>query len=1060
MEVKIEELLDRDGGASVYEALGYNVPYNKKRTVCHSPFGGKTGDEFNIFLYKGKYCWKCHSSGEGGNVWKLIEATFPTHTPRQIAEVIKECYGHSATRNIPKPTVRRKPPKKTPVGEYLTSIDLRPLTEDEYTFIYKKTGASKFIVDRAGVKVIKSYTTTEKTVHKPRGFCYAFEAYPNKLYKIYEPYGKVKKYWTPGVAKVREDLGDPHWQPILGIDTPADTNAPYYLTGGETDMLALQALGYNAITFGGEQITPSESSLQRLQGKAIKQVLDTDWAGLNSACKKEKKFKWEAITLPKFDQQVFRYDKKSGKYIHFNGNKYPHSPKREALSQKPKDNDICDYIAQYGHDFDLRYALDPEAPVATFNKKLGEADLSGIYKRCGEKGAKTILQVPTGSGKTTTALLKDFSRYGAPNKLGMLGYAEKLGKTLVFAAPLTAVVEQAGREHGTQIVCQGYTNAASASATHTVTTFNSLPRLLAHFEEMNELENVWLVIDEIHEMVKAANYQDIPSVAAYFPHVHSITGLSATVTPVQDLFRLQGFKVFNFERLHNPNVTVTPLVIDRTEISDTLLSIAQENKNQSVLYFHDRKDRDTKQNIWEIEAAMLRQGIDAVAIEGGMTVKEKKNHPVYQHIIDNGELPQGKHVVATQVLATGVTANCGRIVFVTKQNSKDLIKFMQAYARSRRNHIDVTLVIVQEGETPRSNRSFNINAISDTRRTYRATIDKLNKQYRHVAKLKSAGHILDAARTVPDTLPAEMRHYIYFDKVAEQFKLNEYRVAQNEYNAVCRDTDTVGFLLQLSENIPNLTLNDLQDTDTTAEDQAAIKEEQRRLKEQLEKDQDALSVALKDPTIGATIAEYVRIDSDSEGVKNACQYYIDDNRGIIDSAWLTSDREELLRRNRDHLRGFFVRYKSIRRNLNECVPLDTTVDIAIERNKTQRGTKMKQLNYLASFAIVSLLHKVPASKDYWIELKKADIEATYKWVREVERLRQQCDTLDRKQLAILLGKAKVTKNDFKMFWDVSSNRDGTITFQSTLFDIEEIIGRDNKKRLIQKFGGGNVKKSL
>ncbi|MEO0900254.1 MAG: AAA family ATPase [Bacteroidota bacterium] len=122
---------------------------------------------------------------------------------------------------------------------------------------------------------------------------FAYEVIPQKAYKIYQPFGKLRFRW----------LGQKPKEYVFGLDQlPADGKL-LLLTGGEKDVLTLAYLGYHAISLNSETSLPSKELIQHLKTRfnTVGVLYDQDETGRSMTQKLAKSFGLLPMQLPPMD---------------------------------------------------------------------------------------------------------------------------------------------------------------------------------------------------------------------------------------------------------------------------------------------------------------------------------------------------------------------------------------------------------------------------------------------------------------------------------------------------------------------------------------------------------------------------------------------------------------------------------------------------------------------------------------------------------------------------------------------------------------------------------------
>jgi hypothetical protein len=170
----------------------------------------------------------------------------------------------------------------------------------------------------------------------------------------------------PSLDKAKElNLLPANYTYNLGIDNFVSDKNYAFLLEGETDFLA--ALNVfkddNLFTVGSVCKSLSTYVIDRLKEKNINTVyvvFDTDFEGLENSIKfhntVQEGITFKSIRLPKLDCQVYKYSDRKKQFKSVLGNFFDYVGTE--ISEKPKDNDFCDYLGLYGFDEDLKRSFD------------------------------------------------------------------------------------------------------------------------------------------------------------------------------------------------------------------------------------------------------------------------------------------------------------------------------------------------------------------------------------------------------------------------------------------------------------------------------------------------------------------------------------------------------------------------------------------------------------------------------------------------------------------------------------------------------------------------------
>lgn len=225
------------------------------------------------------------------------------------------------------------------------------LTNKEKAYWKKKTAAGSDTV----LKYLKPTAGVEMQ--------FAVEIVKGEKYFVIQPKKTVKTVWKGD--KTLDELRESGKLPTdfvysLGINE-LEPDKPVILCEGEKDFIALKHAGYNVFTLGSAKSKIPDFILSQLEAKNINTqnvyiLFDTDFTGIEDSFKLAKNHGCKILQLPKLKQQLYRYDKNRKKYRSTLG-EYSEKIADSSLLEKPRYNDVCDYLELYGFDKELRNLL-------------------------------------------------------------------------------------------------------------------------------------------------------------------------------------------------------------------------------------------------------------------------------------------------------------------------------------------------------------------------------------------------------------------------------------------------------------------------------------------------------------------------------------------------------------------------------------------------------------------------------------------------------------------------------------------------------------------------------
>ncbi|NJL15219.1 MAG: DEAD/DEAH box helicase family protein [Microscillaceae bacterium] len=565
-------------------------------------------------------------------------------------------------------------------------IQFRDFSPEELAFWQEKGKIDPKTLKANRVQAVASFCvqTGETRIRefKDLRFVFAYEIVPQQAYKLYMPktehrvYGQAKTVFLPSLAPARIHI-HPEYSYAFGLNT-LDKNQPALLCAGEPDCLALKAAGYNAFTLGDERSQLPTYVLEKLgwtetQLPARLRILyDTDFTGLQNARRIAHHYGLTRLSLPKLAQQKHR------------------------SQPKPAQNDLCDYLQQYGWDEAIQICLSEQRhetqdyvleniPVIEVKQYLHEQSrLLGAFL---EKHPKIQLEAPAGTGKTYT-LLTDLPR--------------EAQKPLLLAVPFTIQVAQIEQEYARnvpQMVCYGHLQGQNTAEELqgwgpkvgwvTVCTYDRIETVFAQMQATYG-DNIIVAIDESHLLTSEYAYRTpaIHRVLQTCAQAKQVILLSAT--PDYAYCRFHGFRLLRFHRQKNPSITVQPIDYEG-EAKQALLTLLSQSRHNLPR---------EKTCVIRLNNKVLAKAIARVLIEMGHYQKaeidfvfsEKRvgsHTPSKKAIIEKSSIPATvKLLFVTACFDCGINIlnqNIGRIIsFETQATDHCLDTLQQFVARFRR----------------------------------------------------------------------------------------------------------------------------------------------------------------------------------------------------------------------------------------------------------------------------------------------------------------------------------------------------------------------------------------
>lgn len=261
-------------------------------------------------------------------------------------------------------------------------------------YLHKKANIEKYVLQENNIFQLKSAAKTYENGYVSKlesSLLFGVQLENSTCFKVIDKVNK-KVNWFPNLDFAKENgLLPKDYSYSLGIDTLTSKQNYAYLVGGEMDFSAAKTYGFgNVFTLGSENASINPYVINKLVEKGIKVVYvlyDNDFAGVENSLKLHNKvidgITFKRLELPKLPIQSFKLienvnSKYNGLYKHVLGNHFEKTDlPKNAIIDKPIDNDICDYLTKYGFDADFQDLLNvenyteptPPTPPKIYKKK-------------------------------------------------------------------------------------------------------------------------------------------------------------------------------------------------------------------------------------------------------------------------------------------------------------------------------------------------------------------------------------------------------------------------------------------------------------------------------------------------------------------------------------------------------------------------------------------------------------------------------------------------------------------------------------------------------------------
>ena len=269
--------------------LSLNERLEGQEIVLRSPLTNERTPSFTLFQDKGRYFYKCFSSGNGGSATQLAQLLFPDKPKGELYAELCSKY---------KAYLSGKPEEEREFKQFfkykLASQELRNWNSGDKNYWSKYSVGSKEL-EHYNIAPLTSYVLskeqadgTHKSITIEQPLIYGFFTKQGAPFKLYQPHSKTCKYF-----KVKSYIGGA--DQLTGKDT-------LVLVAGMKDGVCLMQLGIEGIEFifpDSENVLIDAATMKRYQEKYKRVVVlfDSDSAGVEATKKYEQKYKTESVYL-------------------------------------------------------------------------------------------------------------------------------------------------------------------------------------------------------------------------------------------------------------------------------------------------------------------------------------------------------------------------------------------------------------------------------------------------------------------------------------------------------------------------------------------------------------------------------------------------------------------------------------------------------------------------------------------------------------------------------------------------------------------------------------------
>ena len=730
-------ILLTDGGARVFQEFGLEAG---KRYV--SPFRPDAAKRnFSVFrASKGEILFKDFVSGDGGSFTALLSLYGYTTFESQIrfaarlysielkdeGEETERCAQRnkgnhpSFTLNAKKPKTHNPKPETSSKFYCVTQLELTNFTPVELQTLAEISGGfiTAPLLERFGIRALRSYTDEGRT---EQGLTYgsrhevAFTLVvpsANGNYYAYCYFQSEKHSPFPNHAKnfhlkLGEYTNDVKF--ALGLNE-LRPNEPAFIVEGIKDCLILLAKGYNAFTLGGVQHRLHPSVVKHLKdnGNTLTILFDTDFAGLDAAERLQNSL------------NALRHS------AHSSLSSTQHSalstqhcilPRLEKQTTKdapkPLQNDLADYVCEYGFDSLLEETLLSPAPLVSSNitngattipawklttthdKLTDDAAALKTLRQLIQTSSRLVLRAPTGCGKTHVML----------RHIAQKHYAETSGMT-VFAVPTIALAEQIKEEYADlkPIVVTGNNSdmhryyqqfeqdATPLDTSIIVVVYDSIGRVADVLWDKTTL----FCIDEMHILVQDFDYRSyaMHQMSLAIHNAHKVVCLSAT----PELLFHHAPMNFTYCDVETPQKRpVSYSFLDYTKRDEAVLALMlmlletmrkEERKHDTILLRVQSKSLLKRMQKLLVKHGIAEQEIALLTNDTTQHNDSSHNAEEYRVLMETRHFSR-KVILATGILDTGVnilnTENV-HVIMLDEKNENTIIQVANRFRNAKNVH--------------------------------------------------------------------------------------------------------------------------------------------------------------------------------------------------------------------------------------------------------------------------------------------------------------------------------------------------------------------------------------
>ena len=469
---------------------------------------------------------------------------------------------------------------------------------------------------------------------------------------------------------------------------------------GVTDYLTLTALvfefdlPFQVVTFGGVSMI-NEKTICFLQNEVCKKFesvflcFDTDFEGIKAQTSLFNELKNKGLNVSNLCLKGFFYENERIK-------KFDETEKKEVIISKPKRNDICDYLQDFGKETFKRLLLSflPKTKNC-FEIKNYLNEVSNQITTLAKNSLQMVVNAPTGTGKTYT-----FVNEILPTLLG-------LGKKALFLVPTNSILNQTFKQDYASVVCLSSSDMKEEkeielqkflqdeSKKVLVLTYDMFSFLKFHFKLLLQRDIQTIVIDEFHEVESAQSYRKTALnaiIETIEENEFQVIFLSATLPmfakyPTQNKHYSFNTDLIEISRNERKALNFNVLTFEKNEIHETTQRIFNLSKQaKKVMYYHN-----SISELSEISNNLQNLGLKTLVLSSKTESNEQTEILEKQEIANVCDV-----ILCTKVLESGFNLNDENLHIIYNYSELDKCEnsFLQVLGRARKtNDLTIDLIV-------------------------------------------------------------------------------------------------------------------------------------------------------------------------------------------------------------------------------------------------------------------------------------------------------------------------------------------------------------------------------